>query len=72
MDGWISVDDRLPKDNALMIISYTFQTNGNTYQGCASYLKVGEFYQWYSDDGQLVFERGDVTHWQPLPKPPEH
>jgi len=59
---WISVDDP-PKDKALVLISYTFLGNGNTYQGCANYLNAGGGYEWFSDDGKLVFNPGEVTCW---------
>jgi len=57
---WISVDERLPDKFATFIVDY-----GNGRSGCA----------WF-DDNLSCFYCGNykvnVTHWMPLPEPPEH
>lgn len=64
-DLWISVEDQLPDDdNSVLTIS-------EGYFQCVGYhTRKGWFYypndqEW--NDNSLI----DVTHWMPLPKPPE-
>ena len=59
-DGWVSVDDRLPEDGVLIL--YYFEITGISVGKYDS--ETNTFY------GKLGFLCGDVTHWQPLPKPP--
>ena len=55
-NGWISVKDRLPEPKAVVLAHCT---NGRM-------LTVGYF------DKDLEFlKSGRVTHWRPLPEPPE-
>ncbi len=57
MSKWISVKDRLPEENLMVIVD----------GGIAKHLDSG----WYSltgidHPGRII--RWDVTHWQPIPK----
>lgn len=56
---WISVKDRLPEDAD----EYLIVVDGKTYFGFYS----TAFDEWWRDN-QVVY---GVTHWQPLPAPPE-
>ena len=55
-DGWISVEDRLPEYGARIL---TIMDNG--YRQAATWKSL-----WITDATS-----GRVTHWMPLPKPPE-
>ena len=71
MSEWISVDERLPKDE---VNTYRGENNGEypEYIVMVKDAKVptvlvfeGEF--WVDDDGAVY----NVTHWMPMPAPPE-
>lgn len=74
MNEWISVKERLPGrfETALIVIAST-----NGYGEPTSFVSIGGYdHQWdawevyTSPDKQLC--RGEtVTHWMPLPEPPE-
>lgn len=55
LDSWISVKDRLPEDAVEVLVVSDGETG-------ASWHEAGEF-------GWAI--GGTVTHWAPLPKPPE-
>jgi hypothetical protein len=63
-DNWISVNDRLPEIDGEYIVS-----NGSMV-GVAYYENIGIEYQFHREDYDS-FYHNDVTHWQPLPKPPK-
>lgn len=57
---WIKVEDRLPKDDSFYLIA--FDDRG---------IRFGSYLQndgWRDVDGKLY--DGIVTHWMPLPDPP--
>jgi len=69
---WISVKDRLPKENKIYLIVHYNSTD-------EAHFRDGK---WYSTDRPNVNENAfvktysrtklnDVTHWQPLPQPPK-
>lgn len=63
--NWIPVSERLPEEDQEVIICigecsvgtaiYTYFDNGSTFRN--------ENYEFFQHD--------EVTHWQPLPKPPQ-
>ena len=62
--GWKSVEERLPEEYVRVLVSYQEGV-------CSAYYS---FESWSSDPSgsfatdSIIF---DVTHWMPLPKPPE-
>jgi len=87
MSKWISVEERLPKVNGHAVLGATciggtytcigavrFTTEeGNRYKGTDN---EGEpvWQLWtphFSANGTTVIGPDDVTHWMPLPAPPE-
>ncbi len=76
MDEWISVEERLPEENHRALI--TNNINARTRQGQMSHLWIG-FIIKASDPtltGEYVSYGGgdrwiqNITHWMPLPEPP--
>lgn len=62
--GWISVKDRLPETNELCIVYTEFRAIVPALYGNES---------WIFDEGQGWLEKAlsYVSHWMPMPKPPE-
>ena len=60
---WISVKDRLPISRKVVITCDRYDNMNRA--SCIA----GEFYH-YDDEGYRNYLRG-VTHWMPLPEPPE-
>ena len=62
MTNWISVEDELPEDNTTVIVS-----------GGIAYIRKGDWYTLTGEryPGKLIHWEHGVTHWQPLPPPPE-
>ena len=65
--GWISVKDKMP-----MLVETVLFT-GKRYDGGWLGTKRGYFdgTEWYADDAGTIYATTTVTHWMPLPKPPE-
>ncbi len=71
-DGWVSVKDRLPpKSDDYMDINEVdcVFTHGNRPRVLRGYY-VHELHQWRMSGSPSDFSEY-VTHWRPLPKPPE-
>lgn len=65
MNGWISVEDRLP-DTGVKVLAYTPNDIGiNSYK--QPRIRIDET---LDCDGRIMFRGLDATHWQPLPSPP--
>ena len=70
MNEWISVDDRLPIDYLNVKGHETMEiliVSGGVTEYCE--ISCGPWPKpWYKFDN---FHKGFITHWMPLPKPPE-
>lgn len=66
--AWISVKDRLPEDNQDCIVA----KRGDIY--CKDGVMFGQFDQGYQGRWRFENDCGTIdciTHWMPMPKPPE-
>jgi hypothetical protein len=65
--SWTAVEDGLPEDQQIVIISFTFQGQRDTAisRWCANeeYRERPGLFKHYHDR--------PITHWRPLPPPPE-
>lgn len=67
---WISVEDRLPKEEGLVLVIANGKPMDNITLVDA--YELGE----YTDEGWIIdawpgWEDAQVTHWMPLPEPPK-
>lgn len=60
---WISCKEKMPEDGiSVLICSYRGTVHKATYDSDMGYF--------YIADSDLHYNELDVTHWQPLPEPP--
>lgn len=75
---WISVEDRLPDENIFVLVSYLSYDDEYPCNDIA----VIQNGQWHWHKGELYYDsetdecytelvRVKITHWMPLPEPPE-
>jgi hypothetical protein len=66
---WIGVKERLPKENTYYMVSVNLYGNRGMYTDIAMF--DGEL--WVRDAGSYfdILDKGDITHFMPLPEPPE-
>lgn len=69
--GWISVNERLPKDEKDVLAYYGFKHDGvlsdQRFIGTLCYFRFDPNPHWqHEGQGKLT-----VTHWMPLPEPPK-
>jgi len=70
MSEWISVEDELPAITGEYLV-FVRLYGGSCYINQYSNL-LGKFRDEYSgQDDWLEYEHKDITHWMPLPTPPE-
>ena len=74
MEGWINVEDKLPKEKGMYIV---YVQGGNSVTGWIWYdnvVVVAEYafgvWWWWWDNGTDFDITDIVTHWMPLPEPP--
>lgn len=65
---WISVEDRLPKSNEVVLVCVYDKDGQLDCQTIAVRYPCGD---WDSVDDYFNQCDGDVRYWMPLPKPPE-
>ena len=80
MQNWISVKDRLPENGAFVLVCTNCAGDGMfedeviflarmVYLPRKQYKK--DFARWDGEAGMDVGFKNEVTHWMPLPEPPE-
>ena len=73
--GWISVDDRMPEIDTPVLIAYRGYNPPHSIRAdMVAYYAESGYWHWYdgmpiSHGEEMVIP--DVTHWMPLPEPPE-
>lgn len=80
MSEWISVEDRLPEMAGQNVLVYGVNLFGQHHIFMA-FQGYGDF-NWYTSDVTYMNNRDlgdnrlstnwDITHWMPLPEPPEN
>jgi hypothetical protein len=71
-NGWISVEERLPEIDTNVLAAFVEDGKQRVSEVLfADYSDVDEppKPEWCGDYGRIA--RADVTHWMPLPEPPE-
>ena len=84
MDNWVHIDKRLPESNRMILLyaPLNYHTSGGiTYGFYDTYVgrflhtgsSIGKQYEEVSDQRNKRSEQLNtaVTHWMPLPEPPE-
>ena len=69
---WISVNEALPESPFTVVLAIVYASNGHlTFNGAYQLATYDPTDGWYLDDYPAEFDRITVTHWMPLPEPPE-
>jgi hypothetical protein len=69
---WISVEERLPEDDANVLV-YAIDNNENSCIAMTSYTHNlhGFHIEGWRSPWQYFFNEHTITHWMPLPEPPK-
>lgn len=82
LPGWVSVEERLPEDEARQYIEDDLDGIGYLYPCLLTYkspnterIHVVRFYydiiqKWFVNNGEELCEKGRCIAWMPLPAPP--
>lgn len=71
MSEWISVDERLPEDSREVLCWY-LNTEGRYCYVIGSYSRrLFEGWETDIDNNECYYSPVKVTHWMPLPEPPD-
>ena len=73
MSEWIKVSDRLP-DNEQIVDAWESWTGRDGKKHGVRHANIEYFHDmanpWLEDDGSLSLIDSEITHWMPLPEPP--
>ena len=70
MSEWISVDDELPEEHSDVLVYYEtspIKFRGGVLLGPCHYMTQSSY---YNDMFEMENRPHTVTHWMPLPEPP--
>ena len=62
---WISVEDRLPGDGVYVLVAWA------PADGSEPEVMKARYHEAVGQWSPQIARRGSVTHWMPLPEPPE-
>lgn len=71
---WISVKDRLPRTGEAVLVVWSGTVQSIAYKRTGRGFGCSDGYEWEtacSVDGDEAIPDAEVTHWMPLPAPPE-
>jgi len=63
---WISVKERLPENGETVIMAHIAEGSVTGF-----YATYGGYWAMYTAGRSIRLADGEVTHWMPLPEPPE-
>ncbi len=69
--GWISVKDKLPNSNGCYIVWRPYFYPDFGMPSICYFDGSNTWHDSYGVDFERTLDAGDVTHWMPLPEPPE-
>ena len=69
---WIPVNDRLPDSCGFPCLLCGENSFGQirVFEGFTGYMERGKF-EWHSNQKDVDIDVWTITHWMPLPEPPE-
>lgn len=69
---WVSVDDRMPDACGFPCLLCGENKFGQirVFEGFTGYMKCGKS-EWHSNQKDIDIDVWTITHWMPLPEPPE-
>jgi len=72
LNNWISVKDRLPKEDVAVLVYGQVLNDPPDVIGVRRRYNGDQDWKhtWESEDG-FIYREDDVTHWMPLPEPPK-
>ena len=71
MAKWIPVEKRLPEDKKPVLVTYLGYNSKQPHSELIACLYYGQWGSWDGDPCSYDDCKVEVTHWMPLPEPPE-
>lgn len=70
---WVSVEERLPQTGECCLVVWSGHVQRVSYRRVGVGFACADGYEWETSDciGSDPIPDGQVTHWMPLPAPPE-